>query len=83
MTQANGAAGRHANSTANARDANPWRDFVGIGVTGAGEFQVVCSEMTAERALWLIEWAKRWAMGCFDESRTADRDGERADEGLE
>ena len=30
---------------------------------GKGEFEVINSEMTAERALWLIEWAKRWAMG--------------------
>ena len=30
---------------------------------GEGEFEVINSEMTAERALWLIEWAKRWAMG--------------------
>jgi len=24
---------------------------------------VVNSDMTAERALWLVKWAERWAMG--------------------
>jgi hypothetical protein len=28
---------------------------------------VINSEMTAERALWLIEWAKRWALGLDEE----------------
>jgi hypothetical protein len=40
-----------------------WEEVIGIGITAAGEFEVINSEMTAERALWLIEWAKRWAMG--------------------
>jgi hypothetical protein len=40
-----------------------WQEVIGIGITSAGEFEVINSEMTAERALWLIEWAKRWAMG--------------------
>jgi hypothetical protein len=40
-----------------------WHEVIGIGITGEGEFEVINSEMTAERALWLIEWAKRWAMG--------------------
>jgi len=40
-----------------------WQELIGIGITSAGEFEVINSEMTAERALWLIEWAKRWAMG--------------------
>jgi hypothetical protein len=40
-----------------------WQEVIGIGITAAGEFEVINSEMTAERALWLIEWAKRWAMG--------------------
>src|SRR5262249_11759777 len=40
---------------------------VGLGITAAGDFEVINSEMTAERALWLIEWAKRWAMGLEDE----------------
>ena len=80
MTQMNGIGGREAGS---AGDANSWRDFVVVGITGAGEFQVVCSEMTAERALWLIEWAKRWAMGGFGESRTPERQCEAADESLE
>jgi hypothetical protein len=40
-----------------------WDEVIGIGVTTEGEFEVINSAMTAERALWLIEWAKRWAMG--------------------
>ncbi len=40
-----------------------WQEVIGIGITEAGEFEVINSAMTAERALWLIEWAKRWAMG--------------------
>src|SRR5262245_14440315 len=40
-----------------------WQEVIGIGITAEGEFEVINSEMTAERALWLIEWAKRWAMG--------------------
>jgi hypothetical protein len=40
-----------------------WSQFIGLGITEAGEFEIVNSDMTAERALWLIEWAKRWAMG--------------------
>src|SRR6266404_127618 len=40
-----------------------WDEVIGIGVTVEGEFEVINSAMTAERALWLIEWAKRWAMG--------------------
>ncbi len=44
-----------------------WEQFIGLGVTAAGEFEVVNSEMTAERALWLIEWARRWALGLDEE----------------
>jgi len=40
-----------------------WEQVIGIGVTAEGEFQVINSEMSAERALWLLEWGKRWAMG--------------------
>jgi hypothetical protein len=40
-----------------------WSQFIGLGITEAGEFEIVNSDMTAERALWLIEWAKRWALG--------------------
>jgi hypothetical protein len=40
-----------------------WSQFLGIGITEAGEFEVVNSDMTAERALWLVKWAERWAMG--------------------
>ena len=44
-----------------------WQEVIGLGITAAGDFEVINSEMTAERALWLIEWAKRWAMGLEDE----------------
>ena len=40
-----------------------WDEVIGIGITTEGEFEVINSAMTAERALWLIEWAKRWALG--------------------
>ena len=30
-----------------------WTQFLGIGITEEGEFEVVNSDMTAERALWL------------------------------
>ena len=40
-----------------------WQQFLGIGITEEGEFEVVNSDMTAERALWLVKWAERWAMG--------------------
>lgn len=43
-----------------------WQEIIAIGISAAGEFEVINSEMTAERALWLIEWAKRWAMGIDD-----------------
>ena len=43
-----------------------WTHFLGIGLTEAGEFEVVNSDMTAERALWLIKWAERWALGLDD-----------------
>ncbi|WP_119461828.1 hypothetical protein [Rhodospirillaceae bacterium SYSU D60014] len=44
-----------------------WEQVIGLGVTADGDFEVINSEMTAERALWLIEWAKRWAMGLEEE----------------
>lgn len=40
-----------------------WEQVIGLGVTTSGAFEVINSEMSAERALWLLEWAKRWAMG--------------------
>ena len=40
-----------------------WEEVIAIAVTRDGEFEVISSAMTAERALWLVEWAKRWAMG--------------------
>jgi hypothetical protein len=50
-----------------------WQELIGIGITEAGEFEVINSEMTAERALWLIEWAKRWAMGLEVEEQEKDK----------
>lgn len=44
-----------------------WQEVIGLGVTRDGEFEVINSEMTSERALWLIEWARRWALGLEDE----------------
>lgn len=40
-----------------------WEQFIGLGVTENGDFEVINSEMTAERALWLLEWGRRWALG--------------------
>ena len=40
-----------------------WRQLIAIGVTADGDFEVINSEMSAERALWLLEWGKRWALG--------------------
>jgi hypothetical protein len=44
-----------------------WLEVIGLGVTRDGEFEVINSEMSAERALWLIEWARRWALGLDEE----------------
>lgn len=44
-----------------------WEQLIGLGVTAEGDFEVVNSEMTAERALWLLEWGRRWALGLDDE----------------
>jgi hypothetical protein len=49
-----------------------WEDVIALGVTTDGAFEVINSEMTAERALWLIEWAKRWALGLDDELEEVD-----------
>ncbi len=43
-----------------------WSQFLGIGLTEDGEFEVINSDMTAERALWLVAWAERWALGLDD-----------------
>jgi hypothetical protein len=40
-----------------------WGQVVVVGMTAAGELQVINSDMTAERALWLLEWGRRWALG--------------------
>ena len=45
-----------------------WQEVIGLGVTREGEFEVINSEMSAERALWLIEWARRWALGLDEEA---------------
>lgn len=44
-----------------------WEQFIGLGVTESGDFEVINSEMTAERALWLLEWGRRWALGLDEE----------------
>lgn len=40
-----------------------WRQVIGIGVTAEGSLEIINSTMSAERALWLTEWARRWALG--------------------
>ncbi|MFM9843541.1 MAG: hypothetical protein ACKVOI_11290 [Dongiaceae bacterium] len=40
-----------------------WRQVIGIGVTAEGSLEIINSNMSAERALWLTEWARRWALG--------------------
>jgi hypothetical protein len=40
-----------------------WGQVVVVGMTAAGDLQVINSDMTAERALWLLEWGRRWALG--------------------
>ena len=45
----------------------PWSEVVTLGLTEGGDFQVINSDMTADRALWLLEWGKRWALGVDDE----------------
>jgi hypothetical protein len=40
-----------------------WRQVIGIGVTADGSLEIINSNMSAERALWLTEWARRWALG--------------------
>jgi hypothetical protein len=44
-----------------------WTQVLVVGFTEAGDFEVVNSDMTAERALWLLEWGKRWALGVDDD----------------
>jgi hypothetical protein len=44
-----------------------WSQVVALGLTEDGEFQVINSELTAERALWLLEWGRRWALGLDDD----------------
>jgi hypothetical protein len=43
-----------------------WRQVIGIGVTADGSLEIINSNMSAERALWLTEWARRWALGLVD-----------------
>ena len=40
-----------------------WRQVIGIGVSGDGNLEIINSNMSAERGLWLTEWARRWALG--------------------
>jgi len=44
-----------------------WRQVIGIGVTAEGSLEIINSNMSAERALWLTEWARRWALGLIDD----------------
>ena len=43
-----------------------WESLIGIGITSDGDFHVLASDMTAERALWIVEWARQWALGLDD-----------------
>ncbi len=49
-----------------------WQQFLGIGLTEEGELEIINSDMTAERALWLIAWAERWALGLDDHDHDND-----------
>lgn len=40
-----------------------WESLIGVGITTEGDFEVLNSDMSAERALWIIEWARQWALG--------------------
>lgn len=44
-----------------------WESLVGVGITIEGDFEVINSDMTAERALWIVEWARQWALGLDEE----------------
>ena len=44
-----------------------WTEVLALGLTEAGEFQVINSALSAERALWLCEWGRRWALGLDDD----------------
>jgi len=39
-----------------------WHQCLVIGLTEEGGYQIINSEMACERAIWLIEWAKKWAL---------------------
>ena len=43
-----------------------WESLIGIGISADGDFHVIASDMTAERALWIVEWARQWALGLDD-----------------
>lgn len=50
-----------------------WESLIGVGITVHGDLEVLNSDMTAERALWIVEWARQWALG-LDEDE--DDEGE-------
>lgn len=52
--------------------------LIGIGIDEDGDFVVVASDMTAERALWLVEWARQWALGLDDLFDDDDAEPEQA-----
>jgi hypothetical protein len=46
-----------------------WTEVLVVGLTEGGEFQVINSELAAERALWLCEWGRRRALGLDDDPK--------------
>lgn len=40
----------------------PWQQCLIIGLNDEGGYQIINSEMPCERAVWLLEWAKKWAL---------------------
>jgi len=55
-----------------------WESLIGIGIGTDGDLQVLASDMTAERALWIVEWARQWALGLDDlwEDEDGDTNGD-------
>ncbi|MEX2295839.1 MAG: hypothetical protein WD715_00370 [Dongiaceae bacterium] len=51
-----------------------WESLIGVGITEDGDFEAICSDMTAERALWIVEWARQWALGLDEDHEDDDND---------
>jgi hypothetical protein len=49
-----------------------WESLVGVGITVDGDFEILNSDMTAERALWIVEWARQWALGLDEDDDDED-----------